>query len=101
MFDVDEDGVLNLMEVQHVLRCLGFKGFDEKSVCFSKMSQKLIMIFWKIKRIVAEVTIDQTHHSLSFNEYLTLISNNRRAQPSEANLIDAFGYLENSETCLC
>ena len=57
--------------------------------------------FWKIKRIVAEVTIDQTHHSLSFNEYLTLISNNRRAQPSEANLIDAFGYLENSETCLC
>ena len=38
MFDVDEDGVLNLMEVQHVLRCLGFKGFDAKSVCFSKMS---------------------------------------------------------------
>ena len=37
-FDVDEDGVLNLMEAQHVLRSLGFKGFDAKSVCFSKMS---------------------------------------------------------------
>lgn len=35
-FDVDEDGVLNLMEAQHVLRSLGFKGFDAKSVCFSK-----------------------------------------------------------------
>ena len=32
MFDVDEDGILNLMEAQHVCRCLGFKGFDEKSV---------------------------------------------------------------------
>ena len=50
------------------------------------------MFSCKIKRIVAEVTIDQTHHSLSFNEYLTLISNNRRAQPSEENMIDAFGY---------
>ena len=39
------------------------------------------------------MTIDQTHHSLSFNEYLTLISINRRAQPSEENLIDAFGYM--------
>ena len=32
MFDVDEDGILNLMEAQHVLRCLGFKGFDADSV---------------------------------------------------------------------
>ena len=47
-FDVDEDGVLNLMEAQHVLRSLGFKGFDAKSVCFSKMSSKLIMICSKI-----------------------------------------------------
>ena len=38
MFDVDEDGILNLMEAQHVLKSLGFKGFDAKSVCFSKMS---------------------------------------------------------------
>ena len=39
MFDVDEDGILNLMEVQHVLRCLGFKGFDANSVCSCKISQ--------------------------------------------------------------
>ena len=32
MIDVDEDGILNLMEAQHVLRCLGFKGFDAESV---------------------------------------------------------------------
>lgn len=52
MFDVDEDGVLNLMEVQHVLRCLGFKGFDEKSVCLSKMSWILIMIFERLKELL-------------------------------------------------
>ena len=32
MIDVDEDGILNLMEAQHVLKCLGFKGFDAESV---------------------------------------------------------------------
>ena len=32
MFDVDEDGILNLMEAQHLLRCLGFKGSDANSV---------------------------------------------------------------------
>ena len=45
----------------------------------------------QIKRIVSEVGIDKTHHSLSFNEFLTLVSSNRRAQPTEANLIDSFG----------
>ena len=34
MFDVDEDGILNLMEAQHLLRCLGFKGSDANSVSF-------------------------------------------------------------------
>ena len=92
MFDVDEDGILNLMEVQHVLRCLGYKGFDARSVGSSNFLELITYFPVKIKRIVAEVTIDQTHHSLSFNEYLTLISNNRRAQPSEENMIDAFGY---------
>lgn len=32
MIDVDEDGVLNLMEAQHVCKCLGFKAFDAGSV---------------------------------------------------------------------
>ena len=49
----------------------------------------------QIKRIVSEVGIDKTHHSLSFNEFLTLVSNNRRAQPTEANLIDSFGWVRN------
>ena len=48
----------------------------------------------QIKRIVSEVGIDKTHHSLSFNEFLTLVSNNRRAQPTEANLIDSFGWVK-------
>ena len=39
---------------------------------------------------MAEVSVDKTHHSLSFNEYLTLISVNRRAQPTENALLDAF-----------
>ena len=46
---------------------------------------------FQIKRLVGEVSVDKTHFSLSFNEYLTLISNNRRAKPTEVNLIDAFG----------
>ena len=49
----------------------------------------------QIKRIVSEVGIDKTHHSLSFNEFLTLVSNNGRAQPTEANLIDSFGWVRN------
>ena len=32
MFDVDQDGILNLMEAQHVLRCLGFRGTCAESV---------------------------------------------------------------------
>ena len=41
MFDVDEDGILNLMEAQHVLRCLGFKGFDSESVRFQTWSKEV------------------------------------------------------------
>ena len=32
MFDVDQDGILNLMEAQHVLGCLGFRGTSAESV---------------------------------------------------------------------
>ena len=67
--------------------------FRCKFCMFMQNFLELMIFSCKIKRIVAEVTIDQTHHSLCFNEYLTLISNNRRAQPSEENLIDAFGLV--------
>ena len=32
MFDCDQDGILNLMEVQHVLRCIGFRANVEQVV---------------------------------------------------------------------
>ena len=30
MFDVDQDGILNLIEAQHVLRCVGFRANVEQ-----------------------------------------------------------------------
>ena len=73
MFDCDQDGVLNLMEVQHVLTCIGFRGNVEQA-----------------EAMVAEVSVDKTHFSLSFNEFMTLISKQRRADVTGNALLDAF-----------
>ena len=50
MIDVDEDGILNLMEAQHVLKCLGFKGFDAESVN---------IIFWRHSYLTSGPFLDQ------------------------------------------
>ena len=49
-----------------------------------------LILFVEIARLVEDVSVDKTQHSLSFNEYLTLISVNRRAQPTHNVLLDAF-----------
>ena len=94
MFDVDQDGILNLMEAQHVLGCLGFRGTSAESVNIRnnvyRSKVKVIPIHPQIARLVEEVSVDKTQHSLSFNEYLILVSVNRRAQPTQNALLDAF-----------
>ena len=73
MFDYDQDGVVNMKEGQGMLRCLGL-ATDEV----------------RMKEMVTLVGVDTTHFSLSFNEYLTLVSKKRREEPSDNSLLAAF-----------
>merc|ERR1711970_1683871 len=61
MFDMDQDGILNLVEAQHTLCCVGFRATATQ-----------------VKSLVAGVGVDQTHFSLSFNEYLSLVAMHRK-----------------------
>ena len=40
--------------------------------------------------MVSSVGVDISHHSLSFNEYLSLVSRKRREEPSDQGLLAAF-----------
>ena len=73
MFDYDQDGVVNKKEGQGMLRCLGLATDDEK-----------------IAAMVSSVGVDTSHHSLSFNEFLSLVSRQRREEPSDQGLRAAF-----------
>merc|ERR1719431_2291826 len=73
MFDMDQDGILNLVEAQHTLCCVGFRATATQ-----------------VKSLVAGVGVDQTHFSLSFNEYLSLVAMHRKADPTEESLLDVF-----------
>eukprot|EP00090_Calanus_glacialis_P033004 TRINITY_DN54707_c0_g1_i1.p1 TRINITY_DN54707_c0_g1~~TRINITY_DN54707_c0_g1_i1.p1 ORF type:complete len:222 (-),score=65.89 TRINITY_DN54707_c0_g1_i1:110-775(-) len=73
MFDCDMDGVLNMMEAQHTLRCVGFRANAEQ-----------------VKSLVCQVGVDKTHFSLSFNEYLSLVAMQRTVDPTESSLLDVF-----------
>ena len=45
-----------------------------------------------MKGLVGSVSADASLHSLSFNEYLTLVSQQRRNGPTESLLLEAFMY---------
>ena len=75
MFDYDQDGVVNKKEGQGMLRCLGLVTDDEKMAA-----------------MVSSVGVDTSHHSLSFNEFLSLVSRQRREEPSDQGLRAAFRY---------
>ena len=73
LFDYDQDGVVNKKEGQGMLRCLGLATDDER-----------------MGEMVSSVGVDVSHHSLSFNEYLSLVSRKRREEPSDQGLLAAF-----------
>ena len=58
-----------------LLRCLGLKPNLDQT-----------------KAMVKRVTCDMTGFSISFNEYLRLISIQRRADPDEDTLLEVFQY---------
>ena len=73
MFDYDQDGVVNKKEGQGMLRCLGLATGEER-----------------MAEMVSQVGVDTSHHSLSFNEFLSLVSRHRREEPSDQGLLAAF-----------
>ena len=73
LFDYDKDGILSLKETQRVLKCLGLRANDEQT-----------------KAIAGLVSCDKTGYSVSFNEYLRLVSMQRRAEPDEQTLMEIF-----------
>jgi len=73
LFDRDKDGILTIKETQMLLRCLGLKPNLDQAKVMATM-----------------VTCDMTGFSISFNEYLRLISIQRRADPDEESLLEVF-----------
>merc|ERR1712038_232185 len=73
LFDHDRDGILNLRETKKLLRCLGFRTNEEQT-----------------REMVALVSCDTTASSISFSEYLRLVSIQRRAHPDTESLLAVF-----------
>lgn len=73
LFDHDRDGILNLREVQKLIRCLGFSASEEEA-----------------RGLASLVSVDSLSFSVSFNEYLRLISIQRKSEPSEDTLLHVF-----------
>jgi len=81
LFDYDKDGILNLRETQKLLRCLGFKANEEQT-----------------RAMIGQVSVDTRQASLSFNEYLRLVSCQRRADPDETTLLAVFETFDPANT---
>jgi len=81
LFDRDRDGILTIKELQMLLRCLGLKPDLEKA-----------------KNMAGQVSVDVTGYSVSFNEYLQLISIKRRAEPDEDTLMEVFRIFDPQNT---
>merc|ERR1719334_2366430 len=81
LFDHDKDGILNIKETQKLLRCLGFRANEDQA-----------------KSMVSLVSVDKIGFSVSFNEYLRLVSLQRRAEPNEETLLDVFQTFDPANT---
>ena len=73
LFDYDKDGILDLKELQRVLHCLGLRTTADQT-----------------RSLALLVSSDRSGHSVSFNEYLRLVSMQRRAEPDQQSLTDVF-----------
>ena len=63
------------------------KFFKENSIC----SRKILIFSEEQARMLAKtVSVDHTNCSLSFNEFLTLMSTQQEAEPNHETLVDVF-----------
>jgi len=81
LHDHDKDGILNFKETRKVFRCLG-----------------LIVDEVEAKALIKRVSADRYGSSVSFNEYLTLVSLQRKEEPDEKCLLDIFRSLDLQNT---
>ena len=77
LFDLDKDGILNFKEYEKLLRCLGYRLTEDQAGTLAK-----------------SVSVDQTNCSVSFNEYLTLMSVQQEAEPDHETLVDVFASFD-------
>jgi len=77
LFDLDRDGILNFKEYEKLLRCLGYRLNEEQARMLAKT-----------------VSVDHTNCSLSFNEFLTLMSTQQEAEPNHETLVDVFASFD-------
>jgi len=77
LFDLDKDGILNFKEYEKLLRCLGYRLQEEQARTLAKT-----------------VSVDKTNCSLSFNEYLTMMSVQSEAEPDHETLVDVFASFD-------
>jgi len=80
LFDRDKDGVLSLKEFHGIARRLG-----------------LHLNFEQATEIAGTVSADVTGFSVSFNEYLKLVSNERKSDPDECALMNMFKSMDPEE----
>ena len=93
LYDHDKDGILNFKETQKVLRCLGLR-VNEDQVCnyFSFSPLLYNRLLWQAKCLIKKVSADRYGFSVSFNEYLRLVSQQRRIEPDQHCLMECFRY---------
>jgi len=77
LFDLDKDGILNFKEYEKLLRCLGYRLNEEQARMLAKT-----------------VSVDKTNCSVSFNEFLTLMSVQQESEPDHETLVDVFASFD-------
>jgi len=78
---VAQDGILNFKETQKVLRCLGLRVSEDQA-----------------RALIKKVSVDRYGFSVSFNEYLKLVSLQRRREPDEECLLEIFRSFDPNNT---
>jgi len=81
LYDHDKDGILNFKETQKVFKCLGLRLSEDQAKVF-----------------VRKVSEDKYGFSVSFNEYLRLVSLYKRREPDEDCLLEIFRSFDPQNT---
>lgn len=102
LFDLDKDGILNFKEYEKLLRCQGHRLNGKslfKAIIFMKnkadvfVSNKTLQIIFPEKQsqeLAKIVSVDKINYSVSFNEFLKLMSIQQASEPDSEVLFDVF-----------